>query len=121
MVSSDRVGARLHECSVLRPFFQAGWTVGDVVIALDVRPGEGRWPHDAGHGVENVGAWLAYRLHPWTSDGEPRRSPSQRLAQQHAENQARRRAEAERAARTKPASREVVREALAQIRRALRR
>lgn len=110
-----------HVRSVLRPFFDAGWTVGDVLIAIDVRPGNGRWSHDGAHGVGNVGAWLAYRLQPWTNEGAPRRSPSQRLAQRRSEDQARRRVDAERTAAIQPASSPAVREYMAEIRRSLHR
>lgn len=107
-----------HVRSVLRPFFAAGWTVGDVILAIDIRPDGRRWPHDAGHSVENVGAWLAYRLRPWTIEGEPRRSPSQRRAAERSEAAAARRARAEQEAGSTPASSEFVQALLAPLRAA---
>lgn len=107
-----------HVRSVLRPFFTAGWTVGDVILAIDIRPDGRRWPHDGGHSVENVGAWLAYRLRPWTSDGDPRRSPSQRRAAERSEAAAARRARAEQEAGSTPASSEFVEALLAPLRAA---
>lgn len=104
-----------HVRSILWPFFQAGWTVGDVIIAMDMRPDGTRWNHDAGHGVDNVGAWLAHRLRPWTSAGEPRRSPSQRMNQEHAERLAAKRAAEERRAAITPSSPSFVRELLTSI------
>lgn len=107
-----------HVRSVLRPFFAAGWTVGDVILAIDIRPDGRRWPHDGGHSVENVGAWLAYRLRPWTSDGDPHRSPSQRRAAERSEAAAARRARAEQEAGSIPASSEFVEALLAPLRAA---
>lgn len=104
-----------HVRSILRPFFDAGWTLGDVLIALDIRPGDQRWPHDGDRSVDNPGAWLKYRLAAWTTDGEPRRSPSQRVRQRGAELAAERRAETERAARTRSSTPEFVRNLLASI------
>ncbi|PFG21264.1 hypothetical protein ATL40_2889 [Serinibacter salmoneus] len=119
--ASHELGVRLpvlrsisskHVRSILRPFVEAGWTVGDILIAIDVRPGDARWHHDGATGVGNVGTWLAYRLRHWTSNGTPRRSPSQRItqerAQRTAEHRAQRtaehRAQREREAQVKPAS-----------------
>lgn len=78
-----------HVRSLLREFFLAGWTVADVLLALDRKPA-GRWRHDGAAAVDNVGAWVAYRLRAWrTTEGTVRRSPSTRAAAAHAENRAR--------------------------------
>ncbi|MEX5271519.1 hypothetical protein [Kocuria sabuli] len=67
--------------SVAKPHFAAGWTVTDVLHALDWTPNGHRYPHDAVHGIENPGAWFAARLRAWThQDGTPYRSPDQRQA-----------------------------------------
>ncbi|WP_235857245.1 hypothetical protein [Occultella glacieicola] len=79
-----------HIRSILREFFLAGWTVGDVILAIDQRPNNAHWHHDGATGVGNTGAWLTHRLRPWrTTDGVVRVSPSQRAAATHAENRAR--------------------------------
>ena len=93
-----------HVRSVLREFFLAGWTVADVILAIDRRPEGHTWAHDGAHGVANVGAWLKHRLTPWrTSTGTVRRSPSQRAAATHVETQARARARREADARHREA------------------
>ncbi|MFC4904198.1 hypothetical protein [Kocuria oceani] len=67
--------------SVARAHFQAGWTVADVLHALDWAPNGHRYPHDAATGIEHPGAWFAARLRAWThQDGTPHRSPDQRQA-----------------------------------------
>lgn len=93
-----------HVRSVLRPFFWAGYTLGDVLMAIDLRPDGTRWPHDGADSVDNPAAWLAHRLRAWTVDGVPRRSVSQREAHRRADDRARHRAAAERTAQTIPAS-----------------
>lgn len=102
-----RITAR-HVRSILRPLFAAGWTVTDVCACIDFRPDGARWPHSGGSGVDNIGAWLSYRLRPWTNGpgGGPRRSPGQRATAEAAEHRARARAraEADRAARTHASS-----------------
>lgn len=93
----------------LREFFLAGWTVQDVHHALDWTPDGTRWPHDGAHGITpstvpghrraaGVRGWLRYRLAPWTTEGTPRRSFSQRAAAQRTEQIARQQAERESAA-----------------------
>lgn len=82
-----------HVRSILRAFFLAGWTLGDVQLAIDRKPTDQPWSHDGAHGVGNVGAWLTYRLSAWrTHTGTVRRSPSQHAAAQHTEVRARSRA-----------------------------
>lgn len=67
--------------SVAKPYFQAGWTIADVLHALDWAPNGQRYTHDALTGIEHPGAWFAARLQAWThQDGTPHRSPDQRAA-----------------------------------------
>jgi hypothetical protein len=67
--------------SVAKPHFQAGWTIADILHALDWTPNGHRYPHDALTGIENPGAWFTARLRAWThQDGTPHRSPDQRAA-----------------------------------------
>jgi hypothetical protein len=67
--------------SVAKSHFQAGWTVADILHALDWTPNGHRYPHDALTGIENPGAWFTARLRAWTHhDGTPYRSPDQRAA-----------------------------------------
>jgi hypothetical protein len=82
--------------AVAGPHFEAGWTVADVLHALDWTPQGVRYTHDSVTGIENPGAWFAARLRTWThQDGTPMRSPDQRAAAEAAQ----RRAEAVAAAR----------------------
>jgi hypothetical protein len=67
--------------SVVKSHFQAGWSIADVIHALDWTPNGHRYPHDALHRIDNPGAWFAARLRAWThQDGTPYRSPDQRAA-----------------------------------------
>ncbi|WP_143709962.1 hypothetical protein [Kocuria flava] len=67
--------------SVAKVHFEAGWSIADVLHALDWTPTGVRYPHDAVAGIENPGAWFAARLRAWThADGTPHRSPDQRAA-----------------------------------------
>ena len=79
-----------HLRSVLRPYWDAGWSVSDVLWCLDHKPSGELWPHtDA---VRHVPGWVRYRLAPWTGLA----SPSQQRAAGHGvllAEQARRRAE----------------------------
>ncbi|WP_188540461.1 hypothetical protein [Kocuria dechangensis] len=107
--------------SVAKPHFEAGWTIADVLHALDWTPNGHRYPHDAVHGIENPGAWFAARLRAWThQDGTPMRSPDQRqaaeaeqrraqaiaAAQRHAARQAARQASAPEAGAATPGAAE---------------
>jgi hypothetical protein len=66
-----------HLRSVLRPYWDAGWTVSDVLWCLDHRPSAELWPHtDA---VRHVPGWVRSRLAAWAG----RSSPSQHRAAQH--------------------------------------
>ena len=94
-----------HVRSILRPYFLAGWTIADVQHALDHRPSGTRWPHDGATGVDNVGAWLAYRLAAWRdAHGTVRRSNSQRIAAEQRHNAALARARREAEAATRAAA-----------------
>lgn len=87
-----------HVAAVCRPFLRAGWTVKDLKHAIDWRPNtDAMYHHDGANGVDNVGAWLKYRLGKWVRrDGGFYRSPSQKLAAEQAQRVAERRADHER-------------------------
>ena len=66
---------------VARPCFEAGWSIADILHALDWTPQGVRYTHDSVTGIENPGAWFAARLRTWThQDGTPMRSLDQRAA-----------------------------------------
>lgn len=107
--------------SILRPFFLAGWTVNDVVHAVDYRPDGSLWPHEGSRGVRVPKGWLPYRLSAWVDDaGTVRRSPSQRVIADGQRLAALRRARQQRydelMANAAPIDSPVVQTALAQIR-----
>ncbi|MHC6219212.1 hypothetical protein [Arthrobacter sp. MMS24-S77] len=87
-----------HVAAICRPFLRAGWTINDLKHAIDWRPNtDARYHHDGANGVENVGAWLKYRLGKWVRpDGGFYRSPSQRQAAEQAQRIAERQAAQER-------------------------
>ncbi|GEO97594.1 hypothetical protein KTU01_37170 [Kocuria turfanensis] len=88
-----------HVVSVLRPFFEAGWTIADVLTALDWTPQGTRYGFLTVEGIENPGAWLTARMRAWTHpDGTPMRSRDQRVAAEAAQRRAAARAAAERSA-----------------------
>lgn len=92
--------------SVAKTHFQAGWTVTDVLHALDWTPTGVRYTHDAVTGIEHPGAWFAARLRAWThQDGTPHRSPDQRAAAE---------AEQRRAEAVAAAARHAARQAIAE-------
>jgi hypothetical protein len=67
--------------SVAKPYFEAGWSIADILRALDWTPHGQRYPHDALTGITHPGAWFAARLRTWTSaEGTPLRSVDQRVA-----------------------------------------
>ena len=69
--------------SAARDFFLAGWSVGDVLRALDQRPDGSPWPHSGAQRVRSVRAWCVYRLRRWRSGDEaPLPSPSARRRRQ---------------------------------------
>jgi hypothetical protein len=66
-----------HLRSVLRPYWDAGWTVSDVLWCLDHTPSGELWPHT--DRVRHVPGWARYRLAPWAGLA----SPSQQRAAWH--------------------------------------
>lgn len=69
--------------SAARDFWLRGWTVGDVLRALDQRPDGTLWPHSGAHGVRSVRAWCCYRLRRWRdAEGEPIASVGERRARE---------------------------------------
>jgi hypothetical protein len=93
-----------HVASVVREFVLAGWTTSELVAALDRRPDGTAWPHDGAAGVDNVGAWLGYRLGAWRDEaGTVRTSPGRAAQAERVERIARQRAERDRAAAVVPA------------------
>lgn len=54
---------------VIRPFFGAGWSVGDLVAAVDRRPDGSAWPHSGDRGVREPARWLIHRLSAWLDGG----------------------------------------------------
>jgi hypothetical protein len=93
-----------HVASLVREFVLAGWTTSELVAATDRRPDGRAWPHSGEKGVDNVGAWLGYRLGAWRDEaGTVRPSPGRRAAAERVERRARQRADAERQALTVPA------------------
>lgn len=83
-----------HVAAICRPFFRAGWTIKDILHAIDWRPNtDARYHHDGANGVENTGAWLKYRLGKWVRpEGTFYRSPSQKRAAEETQRTAQRRA-----------------------------
>ena len=69
-----------HVAALIRPFLRAGWTVNDILHALDNRPTtDAKYHHDGATGIGNLGAWIKHRLRPWIRpDGSFYRSPSQK-------------------------------------------
>lgn len=69
---------------VIQPFFGAGWSVGDLVVAVDRRPDGSAWPHSGDRGVREPARWLIHRLSAWLDDrGAPRLSWRQERAAAH--------------------------------------
>ena len=54
---------------VIKPFAEAGWSVGDLVIAVDRRPDGSSWPHSGDRGVREPARWLIHRLSAWLDGG----------------------------------------------------
>ncbi|OLO80679.1 hypothetical protein BKH13_12840 [Actinomyces naeslundii] len=60
---------------VIKAFGEAGWSVGDLVAAVDRRPDGSAWPHSGDRGVREPARWLIHRLSAWIDDrGAPRLS-----------------------------------------------
>lgn len=78
---------------VIRPFFEAGWGVRDLVWAVDRRPDGGWWPHSGARGVREPARWLIHRLSAWLDEhGGPLEGVSQAGRAEHARVLADRRA-----------------------------
>lgn len=83
--------------SLLREFFLAGWTIHDVLHALDHQADGTPWPHSGAQGVRNPAGWLIHRMSAWRDEaGTVTRSRSQRADAERARLRALHRAEAER-------------------------
>ena len=88
---------------VIKAFGEAGWSVGDLVVAVDRRPDGSAWPHSGDRGVREPARWLIHRLSAWLDGrGAPRSSWRQERAVAHERAMAQREArmvarEAERA------------------------
>lgn len=69
---------------VIKAFGEAGWSVGDLVVAVDRRPDGSVWPHSGDRGVREPARWLIHRLSAWLDDrGVPRLSWRQERAVAH--------------------------------------
>ncbi|MEQ4725038.1 hypothetical protein [Nonomuraea sp. B19D2] len=84
-----------HLRSLLREYFRAGWTAGDVLHGLDHTPYGTSWTYT--HPPQWIPGWIRHRLILWhTPDGTIRPSPSQQAAaRQQVAAQARQAARAE--------------------------
>lgn len=81
--------------SAIRPFMLAGWSVADVMHALDWSP-QGDKHLGGASGCLRVEVWLTKRLALWTQADEPIRPFSQRVEARRAEDRARAAAQRER-------------------------
>lgn len=66
--------ARLSTALVARmcaPFFRRGWTVNDILHAIDHRPDGSLWAHDAFHGALNIAPIFQHRMNAWRLNGQP--------------------------------------------------
>lgn len=83
---------------VIKAFGEAGWSVGDLVAAVDRRPDGSLWPHSGDRGVREPARWLIHRLSAWIDGGGvPVASWRQERAAAHERALAERRAAHERA------------------------
>ncbi|MUK01598.1 hypothetical protein GM708_06460 [Vibrio cholerae] len=79
-------------------FLKAGWTLADLLHALDWTPAGTRWPHSGTPDVDRMNrrqacaqlrGWITYRMSAWrTSTGEPLYSLGQRANAQQREQRA---------------------------------
>ena len=64
-----------HVMRVIKAFGEAGWSVGDLAVAVDRRPDGSAWPHSGDRGVREPARWLIHRLSAWLDDrGAPQLS-----------------------------------------------
>ena len=83
---------------IVKPFEEAGWSVGDLVVAIDRRPDGSAWPHSGDRGVREPARWLIHRLSAWLDEaGAPQLSWRQESQAAHERVMAERRAAHERA------------------------
>lgn len=54
---------------VAQPFFDAGWTVRDVLYALEYRPDNSAYNTKGATGMRSVKKWLILRMKSWTQNG----------------------------------------------------
>jgi len=52
-----------------QPFFDAGWTVRDVLYALEYRPDNSAYNTKGAAGMRSVKKWLILRMKAWTQNG----------------------------------------------------
>lgn len=78
-----------------KDFFTAGWTIRDLITALDTTPDgrahgqfvDGRWvPYSGADGIPaaRLGHWVSWRLNAWRENGTVVESPTQRRARRAA-------------------------------------
>lgn len=92
-----------HVRSLVRPFAVADWSAGDILEALNNRPGGEPWTYVGA--VADVAAWMRWRLSRWLAPGGlPRLAPSQVRAREHLALLAEQNARRERAATTTAAA-----------------
>lgn len=125
-----RVLSPADVASCCRDFFLSGWTVADILHAIDHHPTSGRHPMQAlgpSEQASRVRSWLRWRLGQWRGhDGEPVSSRSQRHSAEQRQARAlaaaeRERITTERQLRAQTADSPAKRAALAQIRAELDR
>lgn len=76
--------------AMLKPYFEAHWTVADVLIALEQRPDGTAWDTNGAGGMRSIRAWIRTRLNPWTSTHgpiEPASTQAQRRWEQQKQQQ----------------------------------
>jgi hypothetical protein len=69
-----------HLAYVCRPWFEAGYTVNDILHAIDKLPDGTSHRHDGLDGAKDLAKLLRHRLSHWTENGTVVYSPYQRQA-----------------------------------------
>ena len=54
---------------IVQPFFEAGWTVRDVLYALEYRANNSAYNTRGATGMRSVKKWLTLRMNAWVQDG----------------------------------------------------